>query len=142
VSSSARERRFADFLADSFAALEHEMPQAYAALCAAIAPREVLLAVDDETVGLAFAPTGVRFLRAPRTPRVEVRTGKTAILRVLDAEATLMDAVLDETLFLRGATDDLLAFHDGLLSYVHGAVRAPSFPSLLRAYRGATREER
>lgn len=135
ASFSAPERRFAAFLAESFTVLEREMPPAYATLCATLAPREVLLGVDGEMVALAFARAGVRFLPAPRAPRIEVRTTKAAILRVLDADSTLLQAVLDDALFLRGCTDDLLDFHDGLMSYVHGAVRAPSFPSLLRAYR-------
>jgi hypothetical protein len=54
---------------------------------------------------------------------------------LIDARLTLLDAVLSDALAMTGAPDDLLAFHDGLIAYVHGAVRAPSFPALLSAYR-------
>ncbi len=60
---------------------------------------------------------------------------RTAVLRVIDARDTLMSAVLADRLVLRGATRDVLAFHDGLIAYVHGAVRARSFPELLRQFR-------
>jgi hypothetical protein len=68
-------------------------------------------------------------------PAIDVRTTRATVLALIDAELSLVDAVLADHLSLRGALPDLLAFHEGLTTYVHGAVRAPSFPALLAAYR-------
>jgi hypothetical protein len=136
ANSSAPERGFAAFLARAFSTLEREMPTAYRAMCARLARHPVLLHVDTESVALVFTATHARFVASVPAPRVLVRTSRATILAVLDAEATLMDAVLDERLRLWGGTDDLLTFHDALMLFVHGAVRAPSFSALLRAYRG------
>lgn len=115
--------------------LRREVPQAYAQMCRQFAPRVVVLHVDGEVVPVVFSHHDAHFVEMQSDHHVEVRTTKRGILSVVDAESTMMEAVLDERLMLRGSPDDLLAFHDGFLMYVHGAVRAPSFPSLLDAYR-------
>ncbi|HYC22481.1 MAG TPA: hypothetical protein VEI94_07255 [Candidatus Bathyarchaeia archaeon] len=129
------ERPFADFLDESFAALRAEVPGIHAEMCRRLAPREVELVVDDERIAIAFSREGAAFLGESRRPAIAVRTKGRAILDLIDALATLREAVLDERLELRGAPDDLLAFHEGLMAYLHGGVRAPSFPRLLRDFR-------
>ncbi len=131
------ETTFAEFLSESFDLLKSEVPQAHAELCRRLAPHEVHLRVDDEDVAVRFESTRARFLPAPCAASVGVETSRDTILALVDAETTLEDAVLDGPLVLRGHCDDLLAFHDGLVAYVHGAVRAPSFPGLLRRFRHA-----
>jgi hypothetical protein len=135
VSFSAPDWGFGDFLWESFAALRAELPGAYATFSSRLAPRTVALCVDGESVSLRFAPRAVERAEARAPADIEAVTSKAAILAVVDADATLVEAILDDRLILRGHCDDLLAFHDGLLTYVHGAVRAPSFPRLLRAFR-------
>lgn len=61
-------------------------------------------------------------------------TGRT-LLELLDGEQKLLDAILSDRLLLQGALGDLLAVHEGLLSYVRGAVRSPSVPTLLGDFR-------
>jgi hypothetical protein len=129
------ERPFADFLDDSFAALRDEVPEIHAEMCRRLAPREVGLVVDHEVVAIAFTRDDAVFLSERRRPVVDVRTTGRAILDLIDARSTLRESVLDERLELRGGPDDLLAFHEGLMAYLHGGVRAPSFPRLLRAFR-------
>jgi hypothetical protein len=135
------DRGFAAFLDASFAALRRELPDLHGELCAALAPREVALAVDRELVALRFERSHARLLPEPRRPAVEVHTSRAAILALVDAEETLLEAVLGDRLSLRGSPADLLTFHDGLMLYLHGAVRAPSFPGLLRAFRRSRLEE-
>ena len=131
------ETTFAEFLAESFDLLRREVPQAHAEVCRRLAPRGVRLHVGAEDVAVRFERSGTRFPAAPGAASVDVETNRETILALIDAETTLVDAVLDGSLVLRGAGDDLLAFHDGLVAYVHGAVRAPSFPGLLRRFRRA-----
>jgi hypothetical protein len=135
VSSSAPEKKgFASFLATSFELLEREMPAVYGLMCECLASRRVILSVDRESVTLAFSRRRVCFVDA-ETAEVHVSTTSRSVLRVIDAETNLIEAVLDGELYVRGKLDDLVVFHDALTAYVHGAVRAPSFPQLLREYR-------
>lgn len=127
---------FADFLDASFDALRRELPEVYAALCRHFGSRQVGIRVADEEVGVRFEPQAVHVGGRLPDPAIEVETSKADILALVDAARTLVDSVLADALVLRGSPDDLLVFHDGLMIYLHGAVRAPSFPPLLRAYRG------
>jgi len=104
-------------------------------MCRRLDARRVALRVDDERVAVVFARDEARIVSDASPGTVEVRTSRTAVLRVIDARDTLMSAVLADRLVLRGAPRDVLAFHDGLMAYVHGAVRARSFPELLRQFR-------
>lgn len=137
MNSWSAETSFAGFLATSFVLLRREVPQAYAQMCRQLAPRVVVLHVDGEVVPVVFSHHDAHFADMQCDPNVDVRTTKTGILSVVDAVSTMIQAILDDRLMLRGPPDDLLAFHDAFLTYVHGAVRAPSFPSLLDAYRRA-----
>ena len=129
------EAGFRGFLGASFAILQREMPAAYATLCRHLAAHEVSLAVDGEVVPVRFEPQRTQLLDRPETPAIEVRTARAAILDLVDARCTLHDAIMSDRLELRGRPDDLLRFHDGLMAYLHGAMRAPSFPKLLQSFR-------
>ncbi len=148
-SSSAREGEalagFGAFVRRGLAALRAELPWAFGAMARALDGRDVLLVVDGEPVAVRAAAGDVAVLDAVATfaPCVTLHTRAAAVLRLADGELTVVDATLDGSLALTGAVDDLVAFHDGLMAFLHGAVRSPSFPSLLDQFRRyATREER
>lgn len=111
-------------------------------MCQALAPREVLIEVDREPVAVVCASTSAQVVATPTAPVVECRTTREAILDLIDAKTTLLDAVTSERVWLRGSPEDLLAFHDGLMIYLGGAVRSPSFPALLRAFRATAGDRR
>lgn len=140
--SSVPERSFAGYLEGSLSALRRDLPWIYARLCARVAPRELRLKVDDELVGLRCGEDEIRRIEPPSAPAVEAHIDRQAILDLVDARITLLDALLEERLVVRGALDDVIAFHDGLMIYLHGAVRDPSFPALLRRFRGAHPDQR
>jgi len=131
------ERAFASFLGESLDVMRRETPRAYAALCERLAPHVVHLVVGDEALGVCGNGDGyaVSVVAAPADASVDVRTTRATILALIDARLSLIDAILTDGIELRGCPDDVVAFHDALLTYVHGAVRSPSFPRLLRAYR-------
>jgi len=116
-------------------------------MCRTLAPRAVRIALDGEVVTVACtperatlldasdAPDVLDALDAADAPDVEVRTSRAAIVALIDARSTLVESVLADRVELRGKLDDLVAFHDGLVVYLHGAVRAPSFPALLLLFR-------
>lgn len=127
---------FARFLGDSFSVLRREVPAIHAEMCGRLGARTVRLLVNDEPVAVRFSSKDVQILDEIDTPTIDVQTTRAAILALIDADTTLLDAVLSDTLFLRGSPDALLAFHEGLMAYLHGAFRAPSFRKLLVTFRG------
>lgn len=134
-SSWAPEGSFAFFLGRSLDALARELPAIYLTMCATLAPREVSIRVDGELVSVLCGADQARLLAVPEQPAVEVVTSRAAIVDLIDARSTLVESVLADRVRLRGKLDDLVAFHDGLIVYLHGAVRGPSFPDLLRQFR-------
>ncbi|MGD8854558.1 MAG: hypothetical protein PVI28_19500 [Gammaproteobacteria bacterium] len=134
-SSSPAEWGAKQFILASLEKLRDEHPQVYERLCASLAPRTLLLTIDGEPVRLRFEAQ--RHINPDRLPEasVHLETTRETILAVIDAHYSLEGAVEAGLIELTGATEDLSAFHDGLLLYVRGAVRCPSFPSLLERYR-------
>lgn len=121
----------------SLRALQVECPPAYAQLCALMAGREVLLWIDDERAVIVFDGGEARVVPEARAPCIWMRTSRQAILDLIDARLTLSEAVLDGAIALQGRVEDLALFHEGFLTYLRGAVRAPSFPALLDRFRRA-----
>lgn len=140
MSFSPSDSSIAGFIETSLAALRHECPTAYIQMCALLVPREVLLLIEGEAVALAFGRDRVHSLPRPRSPTVQLRTTRQTILDVIDYRLTLDEAVLVDAILLRGDVEDLALFHEGLLTYVCGAVRCPSFPPLLDRFRQVSSE--
>ncbi len=123
------------FIELSFEILRDEFPTAYHLLCSQLAPRTVQMFINDEVVILAFDAGFAHLRQDVRTPTLELHTTRQTILDVIDAHLAPHEAILADAILLRGAIEDLAAFYDGLLTYVHGAVRCPSFPALLDRFR-------
>lgn len=127
---------FAAFLHEAMTALETEHPAARAALCRALRRRRVTLIVDDEVVPMAFGPGSIDFLPTASGAHVVLRTDRPTIFALVDGVCSLEGAVHQDRLRLEGRPDDVIRFHQGLMQWLHGAVRSPSFPRLLREFRG------
>ena len=135
MNSSRPESSFKWFIAASLQALRAECPGAFGLLCVQLAPRRVRLTIEGEKVTLAFDSSQVRVLARARNATVQLETTRQTILDVIDARLTLEEAVLADLILLKGRTEDLSAFHAGLVTYVRGGVRCPSFPRLLDRFR-------
>ena len=135
MSFSLDDWSIARFIGISLETLLNEFPTAYLLLCTQLASCSVLLVIDGEAVALAFDPSGAHVMPQLRNPTIQLHTNRQTILDVIDAHLTLYEAVLVDAILLQGDTEDLAAFHEGLLTYVRGAVRCPSFPALLDRFR-------
>lgn len=124
---------FEEQLLDSVTVLREDTRDLYERMCTCLGSRVVQIIVDDEPVTLDAASGALTL--SEREPVVRATASREAILEVLDGKRTLEEAVLAERIELFGRVDDLLAFHAALQSYVHGAVRSPRFPRLLRRFR-------
>lgn len=116
-------------------ALQAELPWAYARMASALGAREVAITVDGEAAVVESDGVTVRLRDEPRAPSVTLRTSRREIVALAEAERSLVDSVLLGETVLRGRVEDLSAFHDGLLEFLRGAVRSPSFPALMDAFR-------
>lgn len=127
-------------LAESLVALAREQPRQHARLCEQLQDRTVEVRVEAEHFLLRFAPEGARVERAGAPSEARVLMGRRALGDVLAARLSLAEAVLTDAVEVVGPLDTLMALHEGLVTYVHGAVRCPSFPSLLARLRAVCRE--
>lgn len=127
---------FSLFLRRSLAAVRRECPNAWKRLTHVLDGRALCLEVDAEAIPVAFAKGAVHWQAAP-TYDLYLTTNRAAILALIDG-LSLADAVLTDRLTLTGSPDAVIRFDDALNAYLHGVVRSPSQPGLLRSYRSDT----
>jgi len=126
------DRGFAGFLRQSLALLAAESPVHLAAMASAFRARQVRIMIDDEAaVQLTSDGRALRFSPEAVDAAVEVSFSSRDLLRVLGGDETLDDAIIEGRVAVRGRCPDVLAFDEALRAWLHGAVRSPSFPSLL-----------
>jgi hypothetical protein len=116
-------------------ALRGELPWAHARMAAALGAREVTITVDGEVTSVQSDGERVWLRDAPEAPAVTLATTRREIVALVDAERSLVRSVVMGETVLRGRVADLAAFHDGLLEFLRGAVRSPSFPWMMDAFR-------
>ena len=115
--------------------LSDEVPDSYRLVLKKLGPLVVELDVDGELFSLRGGHRLEVSDGAADTPGTRIATSRTAILDVLDAKVGLAQAVEAGSIAVRGSLDDIQRAHDTMLAYVHAAVRAPSQPELLAAFR-------
>lgn len=127
-------------------ALARELPSAHARMAAALGAREVSIVVDGDEAVVESNGARVWLRDEALAPCVALHTSRREVVALADAERSLVASVLLGETVLRGRVADLAAFHDGLVEFLRGAVRSPSFPGLMDAFRadvvstGADRE--
>lgn len=125
----------ASLLAESFGVLAEGLPPVYAAFCRALLGLTVELRVDGEPMTVQVGPEGARVTPAGAHADARIETTRRAILDVIDARASLNEAVRDGRVQVLGALPVVVRLHEGILLYVHGGVRLPAFATLLRRFR-------
>ncbi|MFO7177823.1 MAG: SCP2 sterol-binding domain-containing protein [Pseudomonadota bacterium] len=124
------------------ALLAREAEAAYRDVAERLARVPVVIRVDDEVLFVRASARGIDVRRGPGPARVEIATTRALLADLLEGELSVLDAVVNGRLFLRGSVDDLLALERAIGAYLHGAIRVPRFESLLAAFVAATRRER
>jgi hypothetical protein len=119
--------------------LAEEQPGLYARLCAELKGQEVELHVDAELFWVGFGPGEARLREAGGIADVRISMDRWTVQDQLEARRTLAQAVLDGSVEMVGPLGVLAACHAGFVTYVHGAVRCPSFPSLLERFHALCR---
>jgi len=114
--------------------MEDELPKAYRLVAELLGSREVAFHVGDERLFLRATPPRLRIAFEGIAPSVDLRASRSIILALADGRLTLLDAVISGDLFLRGTSEDLIAFHDALTAYLKGAMRCAGFAELRDDY--------
>src|SRR6185437_14693402 len=125
---------FGRFLARSLEALRSRRPQLYEALVDALGDRTIGVDVDGEQTGLVVNDGGL-VVGPVAKPTVAAVTTGACVLRLVDGEETLLDAVTAGHLDLTGGPSDLILFNHALELFVNGAVRVSEMKKMLAGYR-------
>jgi hypothetical protein len=126
---------FADFLDASLRVLRDRVPVAYDRLCAQLSDSPILLRVDRSSFVLTVSENQLTIVEPHDAPVLEIAVSKSVVLDLLDAKTTLLDAIREDRLFLKGSVQSLPVFFSALQTYVRGALRSASFETLLASYR-------
>lgn len=142
--SSAAERRpdaatalgpVGELVAESFAALGREVPEAHLRIRTQLAGLSVRVDVDRERFALAFSSDAVDVAATQNSVDAHVVTSRAGIEALVDGDTAVAAAVLEDRLRVVAPLEVLVRLQEGLRLYVHGAVRCASFPKLLQRFR-------
>jgi hypothetical protein len=129
--------RTGDVLRRAFAIVHEDVPAAYAQMLAR-APRTMLLDIDGDRLVLTRGADAIDVdvdQRADVVADVRVSATTDTLLAVLDGASTLLDALLDGSIFVAGDTRDLAEAQAALSAFLQGSVRTPRMPALLEEIR-------
>jgi hypothetical protein len=137
MADPAAPSRTGDLLRRAFSIVREDVPQAYAQLLAR-APRIMLLHIDDDRLVLTRGADAIDVAvdeRGDVVADVHIRATTDVLLAVLDGAPTLLDALLDGSIFVAGDTRDLAEAQSALTAFLQGSVRTPRMPALLEEIR-------
>ena len=130
-SSSSADRPARRLLAAAFATLRAEAPVHHGLLCDALAELTVHIVADGEHLAPRPFAAGLEVVEPRGAPGVTIRAGLAAVLALLEARRTLVDAIARGELDVWGSPDALDAAADAFASFLHGMVRAASSAALV-----------
>jgi hypothetical protein len=118
-------------IAASLAALRAEHPAAYTQLARQMAGRQAQISIAGEDLTLTFTAEAISVAPGAAGEALRLTTDWATLLALVDAELSLVEAVLTGRCDLLGEARELAVFYDALLLYLRGGLRCPSFPALL-----------
>jgi hypothetical protein len=113
--------------------VREDVPEAYQRLQRS-APPAIAITLDQEELCLVSGTAGLE-VTAAGSAELRVRTTRRTLLDLIEGRCSLLDALYDETFFVVGDRDLLLAAHEALVAFLQGAVRSPRMPALLHELR-------
>jgi hypothetical protein len=132
--ADARTEELRRDLEDALALVADEAPMQFAAMRARLGGNDAVVRVGAAAplrLSVAGDPPWVAPWPESAAPgAVDLALSEGELGRLLRGESSIEDGIFDGTLSVRGALGDLLAFFDGLSSWLHGALRSPSLPKL------------
>lgn len=125
----------ANLLTRAWEILRRDELRAFTHMVDALGPLTVALEVDDEVFSVLG---GDRLSVQPgldAAAAVRVRASRAAVLRLIDGEASFLDAVFARDIRLTGATPDLMRLARAQRAFTEGAIRARRMRPLIAELR-------
>jgi hypothetical protein len=125
------------FIQTSLDVLRDECPLAYQTMCRLMTGQSVTLTIGVETMLLVFSQEHVEVTPSDQqdTSHLHLDASEQTILALADGHTNILDALVSGLLELKGPLPDIALVYETLIVYLSGAVRCPSFPSLLDDFR-------
>jgi hypothetical protein len=120
------------FLLEAVRLVRTEQPGIHRELCRKLAGRALRLTIGLETLVLGVPRDELE--PCTLAPEVELACTRATLCALLDGQVTLLEALLADQLTLKGASVELVRFHDALLLFVAGAARSPGMPAQLSSF--------
>jgi hypothetical protein len=130
-----------EFLTESFRVFEREMPDSYRRLGQSLRDCRIRLSAEGREKTLLVDGSGLRWVDEAPAAHLRAAVDRETLLGLVDGDVSLEESILSERIQLRGGLDVLDRFWDALMIYLQGAVRSPSLPFLLDAYRNSSTPE-
>lgn len=136
MKSSPPDRSFAGFVRRALASLRAEVPWAHAGVAHALAPASTTVVVDGEPATLRNDRTEL-YVDATFDASAGSRcvTTSRVLLDLVAGRDTLIGAIETDRVHLSGSAEALLGWFDALEYFLHGAVRAHGFDTLLDEFK-------
>jgi hypothetical protein len=115
-------------------ALEREAPTFHTKLCGTLNGLCLCIRSDGQPFALRFSAGSVASVQPDGSEQVHLSVDRPTIKALVDGELTLEDALRRGRLELFGTPTNVAHVFDGLLVYVNGGIRCPSFRHLLSAF--------
>jgi hypothetical protein len=131
------QRNFRAFLQESLSELERTEPDVDRALREALGSLRARLTTEGASLVISSDVTGWRISEDMPATDVDVAFDDQIIIDLIEGELTLNDAISRERLRISGSVDKVANFHDALLVYLEGLIRARGTPEILRRYRAS-----
>jgi hypothetical protein len=121
---------FQRFVARAFALLADELPRAWSEVGGQLAGRSVAVRVGGRTFYLVSSASRLRIVFECAAPQVWFGASSASMCDLASGRLSLLEGVMTGALELRGAIEDLVAFHDALVGFVRAAMRCPALLEL------------
>jgi hypothetical protein len=131
------QRSFRAFLQESLTEIQLTEPDVDLALQEKLGPLSARLTTEGSSFVIAREGTEWRVFADARRADIEVVFDDQIIMDLAAGVLTLNDAICGERLCLSGPVDAIANFHDALLIYLEGLIRARGTPELLERYRAS-----
>jgi hypothetical protein len=125
------------FVEGSLDTLAREAPAFHSRLCVTLLGRRLRVRGDGEPFALHFGRGLVASVPPDGSEDLHLSVDRRSLLALVDGELTLEDALRQDRLELRGDLRHVVDLFDGLLIYLRGGIRCPSFPQLLSDFRAS-----
>jgi hypothetical protein len=130
-------RNFRAFLQESLTEIRRSEPDVDLALQERLGPLSARLTTEVSSFVILREGPQWRVFTDARRADIEVVFDDQIIIDLAAGALTLSDAISGERLCLSGPVDAIANFHDALLIYLEGLIRARGTPELLERYRAS-----